>query len=783
MLKKEEIFHLIENQHKQETQSLLFRYLKKWKWFVAFALVGVVLGFLIYRNSPNTYEVTSRIIVKSDEKSLESLLTFNDQRMDLGEKTNIVNQIGLLRSYTLYREAVNKLNWNYSWYEKKFLYNADLYRNDPFVLSVPSYEENTKSIPVQIEMLNDSEFSITIKGETSKNGYKQKIDYDGTHKFGQPFKNEFFNFTIKKNKADKEKIYLLYFNDFDNLTSYYLEKTAINSEDEKSDFIAISLEGETKHREADFINELNNVFIEFGMKAKYENSDNSVKFIDSQLERLKGSLGTAEENFSNYRRNNQVMDLGQEAQAVYTKLEEIEQEQYLTQLQLDYYVNLRNYLDDAKKIEEMVSPSVIGITDANLTGMLEKLMELYSRREVLSFSVREKSPTLVLLEKEIKVARDGLDQTLKNQQDATELKLGSLNERYKVIQQRLKGLPETEKKLIGVQRDYDLNNEFYNYMLQKKAEVSISKASIAPEVQVIDKAIVEAAKRKGPNLIMNLGIGLIGGGIIPFVIITLMIFFNNKIETIQEIEIGSDIPVFEGIMKHKYKVKLPFIHHPRSGIAESFRGLKTSINTVVDKIDSKVISVNSLVPNEGKSFVSSNLSCALAKSNKKVLLIGADLHKPTLHVFLEVKESFGLSNYLNNEKSMEDIISSTSIPDLYLIQTGSIPENPSDLMDSVKFEKLIVKARQMFDYVVIDNAPLLLIPDAILTSQLSDISLFILRLNYSHKEQVKQINKIVEFNKIECSAIVPNDTPESGYAYGVGYRKKYWKNGYGEFKS
>jgi capsular exopolysaccharide synthesis family protein len=632
-------------------------------------------------------------------------------------------------------------------------------------------------------MLNDSEFSITIKGETSKNGYKQKIDYDGTHKFGQPFKNEFFNFTIKKNKADKEKIYLLYFNDFDNLTSYYLEKTAINSEDEKSDFIAISLEGETKHREADFINELNNVFIEFGMKAKYENSDNSVKFIDSQLERLKGSLGTAEENFSNYRRNNQVMDLGQEAQAVYTKLEEIEQEQYLTQLQLDYYVNLRNYLDDAKKIEEMVSPSVIGITDANLTGMLEKLMELYSRREVLSFSVREKSPTLVLLEKEIKVARDGLDQTLKNQQDATELKLGSLNERYKVIQQRLKGLPETEKKLIGVQRDYDLNNEFYNYMLQKKAEVSISKASIAPEVQVIDKAIVEAAKRKGPNLIMNLGIGLIGGGIIPFVIITLMIFFNNKIETIQEIEIGSDIPVFEGIMKHKYKVKLPFIHHPRSGIAESFRGLKTSINTVVDKIDSKVISVNSLVPNEGKSFVSSNLSCALAKSNKKVLLIGADLHKPTLHVFLEVKESFGLSNYLNNEKSMEDIISSTSIPDLYLIQTGSIPENPSDLMDSVKFEKLIVKARQMFDYVVIDNAPLLLIPDAILTSQLSDISLFILRLNYSHKEQVKQINKIVEFNKIECSAIVPNDTPESGYAYGVGYRKKYWKNGYGEFKS
>ena len=93
------------------------------------------------------------------------------------------------------------------------------------------------------------------------------------------------------------------------------------------------------------------------------------------------------------------------------------------------------------------------------------------------------------------------------------------------------------------------------------------------------------------------------------------------------------------------------------------------------------------------------------------------------------------------------------------------------------------QTRKLFDYIVIDNAPLLLIPDTILTSQYSDVSIFILRTNYSHKDQIKQINKIIEFNKIDCSAIILNDIRENGTGYGYGYRKKYWKDGYGEYKS
>lgn len=783
MEKIENIIKLIDSKEQEKTNNILLKYAKHWPWFVIFCVIGFSIGFFIFKNTPNTYSVSSRILVQGGGKELNSVLAFKDSRLDVGNNTDKENKIQILQSFSLYRKALENLGWDYSWYQKKLMYYAELYNYDPFKLSIPPNASNQKNTPIEISMINENEFNIRAKGEAYLNGSVQEFEIDKNLKFGEPFENSIFSFTIDKGNGALDETYILVFNNLDAMTSNYLAKTNIISEAEKSDIITITIEGQVRQKEADFINELNRVLINFGMDQKLESSESSVEFIDSQLEKLKSSLGTAEENISNYRKNNQVMDLGQEAESVYKILQDIEQEQYLTQLQIDFYKNLQQYIDDAKKVEEMVSPSVIGITDANLTEMLTRLRELYSRREVLSYSVQDKNPALILLEKEIVVARGGLEKTLQNQQQVTQMKMESLNERHRSIEQKLKKLPETEKKLIGVQREFDLNNEFYTYMLQKKTEASISKASISPEIQIIDPAIVEAAKQTGPNLILNVAAGFIGGGIIPFIFITLLIFFNNKIETVQEVENGSRLPVLEGIMKHKYKVKLPVIHHPRSGIAESFRGLKTNINTLVEKTDSIVISVNSLVPGEGKSFISSNLSAVLSKTNKKILLIGADLHKPALNNFIEAKGSIGLSNYLFEEKTIDEVIEPTSIPNLFLIQAGSLTENPSDLMDSIKFGNLIEQTRKQFDYVIIDNAPLILVPDAILTSQFSDIVLFILRLNYSHKGQIKQINKIVDFNKIENSAIVLNDTPLSGYAYGYGVRKKYWKKGYGEYKS
>ncbi len=775
----EEIIRRIDSDKKDNTKNSIRKYLQKWYWFVISILLGLALSLYIFINSPNTYEVKSRILVEVQNEEMNSLLAFNNKAISTTNvNVNVENKIGILKSYTLFKKALINLGWTTSWYHKKLLNTKELYLNKPFELIIPSDAVNAENIPIEIVALNPDEYEIFAEIPPQNQNPKNVFEINETVKFGEPFVNEYFNFTLEQGFGTIGESYYLVFNNLNTLTNYYLKKTKISGDEAGSNLITISIVGSTTDKEADFINELNNVFIQFGVENKNISSDNSLQFIENQLAGISSKLKSAEENFSSYRQNNQVINLSHEAQVIYEKLESAENERYMTQLQVNYYRELQEHLYDSEKISEMGSPSVIGITDANLNNMLTSLTELYKRRELLSYSVKDNSPIFKILEKEIIIAREALEETIKNQLKTTESMLASAENRYQSIEDRVRQLPKTEKDLIGIQREFDLNDELYTYLMQKKAEASITKASIAPEVKVIDPALAESSKQLGPNLSKHLGAGLTGGFFIPFMIITLISLLSSKIETREEIERESKLPILEGIVKHGYKTKLPVLAHPRSGISESFRGLKSNINALLQFPGTKVFSINSLIPGEGKSFIASCLSVILTKSENKVLLIDADMHKPSLYSFFDMQKSIGLSNFLKNEVKFSDIDLSTSIPNLYFLQAGTACENPSDLLDSNQLRDLIKRTKENYDYIIIDNAPLLLVPDAILTSSFSNISLFVVRLNYSHKNEIKQINNIVDFNRIEHAAIVANCTPDRGYGYG----KKYWKKGYGDYR-
>lgn len=774
----EDIIRKIDSDKDNKLQKELRRYLKNWYWFVISAVVGGALSFFLYTQSPVTYEIKSRILAESKNEEINSLLSFNDKTQPTSTNTGFEDKIAILRSYSLFNKALRKLNWQTSWFEKGWFHNWELYNNPPFKLEVSDQAENLQNVPIEVVALNENTYRISAEYFASTEKGTQEVKLDKQVKFGQAFRTSDFDFILNRGYGAIGHPYVLVFNNLNDLTNEYLKKTNITSEYQGSNLINISIKGTNKKKEADFINELNDVFINFGVENRNISSNKSLEFIESQISRVKDKLQVAERNFSSYRKDKQVMNLSQEAQLIYQRLEKIENEKYLTEIQLEYYKNLQQYLDDSKKISEMVSPAVMGINDQGLTNMLSKLMELYNKRELLAYSVKEKNPSYQLLEKEITLERNSLDELLKNQIRSTESVIRSAEKRSAELEQKIRELPETEKNLIGIQREFDLNNEMYTYLMQKRAEASISKASIAPEVQVIDPALEESAKQLGPLLIRYLGTGIVGGLMLPFLIIALLGLFISKIETREEVEAAAHIPVLEGIVKHGYKSKLPVLQHPHSGISESFRGLKTNINTILNKDDCKVVSVNSLIPGEGKSFISSSLSAILAKGKHKVLLIGADLHKPNLQDYLEVDSSNGLSNYLLGEKSIEEITFVSPIPDLHIIHAGPPQENPSDLLDSDGLSQLVQVCRKKYDYIIIDNAPLLLIPDAISTSSFSDISLFILRLHHSHKDETKQINRLVGFNRIKNAAIVINGSPDRGYGYG----KKYWKKGYGEYR-
>jgi len=597
------------------------------------------------------------------------------------------------------------------------------------------------------------------------------VEFEEVGYFKTKFKNKYFDFTLDKKNCSVNKKYFMVFNNINSMTQDYLKKLKIIPEDQESELVNIQINSRTPRKDADFINELNRVYIQLGIKINNQTSENSINFIDTTLVGISKTLKDAELNLSNYRRDNQIMDLGSEANVIYQKLEEIENEKYLAQLRIDYYKNMQSYIGDAKKIKQMINPSIIGITDIGINNLVPKLMDLYSRREVLAYTVEDNNPSLIVLDKEIQLTSNALSENLGNLLKNAEIEKRSMDTRYKTIQQRLTKLPDTERNLISMQRDFNLNNELYTYMLQKKAEASITLASKIPQVQIIDPAMVESAEQIGPNLPKNIFAGFGLGLFIPFIIILISDTFNTKLESIEEVEKLSKLHVLDGIIHSNYKSGLPVIKNPHSGIAESFRILKVNLKNILNSPEKKVLSINSLVSGEGKSFIAANLSAILSLSTneKKVLIVEADLRKPNLYILFGINEQIGLSTYLANKNNLKEIILETPYPNLFFIPAGEVPPNPTELLENRRLEIFIEEARKQFDYIIIDNAPISLVPDGIMTSKNADSSLFIIRLNFSKKKELKEISKLATVHNLKSTIIVINDAPKNRFGYGNKY--------------
>jgi capsular exopolysaccharide synthesis family protein len=372
-----------------------------------------------------------------------------------------------------------------------------------------------------------------------------------------------------------------------------------------------------------------------------------------------------------------------------------------------------------------------------------------------------------------------VNEVLNNLIVTTEREKQNADTRYRNTQSRLASLPAAEKNLVNMQRDFDVANELYNYLLKKKAEAAISQASIAPQAKIIDPAQAEYATRLGPNLMIFLLAGLMAGLIFPVILILILAVFKNRIESVDEIESRLEIEVLDEIIHHKFKTGLPVVDYPQSGISESFRNLKVKLlNRIPDPVQ-KVISINSLISGEGKSFISANFAAILSMSNKRVLLIGTDLRNPSLQSYFGPASGKGLSAYLGNEADFNEIIKPTKTPSLFFVHAGELPENPSELLENSRFAELIETARSYFDYIVLDNAPMLLVSDANWTTRFADINLFVLRMNYSRRNETNDINKIVRFNQVKNAYAIVNDAPYKVYSYAA----RYYKKGYGSYRS
>jgi tyrosine-protein kinase Etk/Wzc len=775
-----------------DMKRYLSLFISNWYWFGIGLLISISLAYAINRYSSEVYTVTSTLLIQDDQftnakSGLGSIIPGGDI---FKSGQNINNEIGILKSYSLnYRVIKNLPEFQivYMSVGRRGIAETQLYNVSPFIVIPKSIESQPKNYIVKITILSNEKLNLVIDGIT---------DVDTVIKFGARYSKNGFDFVIKlrdslNNSYTKNELsnrYYFYFDSPERQANIYRNKLKINIVNEGASLVTMSVSGFVAQQEADYLNKLMDLYINYGLEFKNATADSTITFINTQLGIISDSLAKAEDKLKRFKLSNRILDITGEGSIIRTRIERHDNEKSAIELQLKYYDYLNDYVESKNESGDIVSPSMMGVSDQVLIELVKNLAMAQKKRKQLAFNLHGEMPAISYTDNEIELARASLKENLKNSVKSIYISLDNVNKLISDANQELMKLPETERLMIGIQRKFDLNNSVYTYLLEKRAEASIAMASTVSENRIIDRAISYNASLIRPQKGKNNSFAILFGLLIPGLLIFMIDFLNNKIIDKKDIEKSTKAPIL-GFISHNTDINdIPVVSKPGSTLSESFRSVRTSLKYYVKDSEPIIISVTSTISSEGKTFISVNLASIVAMLGKKVLLIGLDLRKPRIHKVFNMENEEGMSSYLSNNCEYKDVIKETSINNLFYAPSGAIPPNPAELIETDRMATFFAKAKIEFDFIIIDTPPVAVVADAFILSKYADINIFVVRQRYTSKNTLTLIDEFYKGGKFKNLAIIINDISLSGYygyglryGYSIGYGYSYGYNYYGRY--
>ncbi len=762
-------------------------FLSNWYWFAISLFISVSIAYGINRWSEKVYTVSSTLLIKDDQNGALTEIFPGSEGFRSMQIVN--NEIGILKSLNLNYRVMQKLPEFcivYTSVGKRGIVESRMYKSSPFVVLYDSIEKQSRGRKVNIRILSENNYRIEFNGDQ---------DYEKELTFGERFNEAGFDFVIDRRNRNFEfdpsasNKYYFYFTDLVSMANQYRRKLSVSPIQEDASMVTLTTSGFVPQQEADYLNTLMDVYLEFGLEYKNQTAAQTLEFIEDQLTTISDSLRIAENNLESYRLTNKLIDISREGSMIQQKLEQVDVERTRLKMQKNYYGYLKDYLDSKRESADIIAPSVVGITDQVLLNRVEELAGLQKQKRQLSINFYESAEPLRIMEANITNARRSISENVNDGLQNTEQSIADADRRLELIDLEIKKLPTTERQMIKIQRKFDINNTVYTFLLEKRAEAGIAKASNVPDNRIIDKAGFFSSSLIKPKASRNLMTAIMFGILSPLVLIVFIDYLNNKIIDKKDIEKSTSVPVLGYVSHNTMETEMPVVKNPGSTLSESFRSVRTNLKYFLKETGNPIISVSSTISAEGKTFVSANLAAILAMSGKKILLVGLDLRKPRIHKILGISNAKGISNFLIGEEKFENVIIKTEVENLWYAPAGPVPPNPAELIDSVSMKNFIKTAKETFDYIIIDTPPVAIVTDALLVSSFTDFYIFVVRQRYSSKTTLELIEELRKNGVIKTLGIIVNDIKLTGYygyglryGYALGYGYNYGYNYYNQYR-
>ena len=741
--------------------------LEHWWWFAIGVAFFVLLGSAYYlRKSPKWTTDASIMLRQRNDAISGSIEAFSM----LGLTGNIAaeDEVVVLSSRGLLYQSIDALNlWEASAVRNGLRWQGE-FLNPALSIDYIELTEKANIVP----------FTVTVK--PTKSGYKVKTKMGFFHRsttrvknLDAPIQTGVGTLCIHANRPlSTDTTYRVYHARKELVVAGYRKKISVSQHKKESNIIKLSTSSSLPERDKALLNQIIEQYNLNAVVDKNMIASNTASFIDERLAIISAELSDAEEALSDYKEQNQIADLHTQAQLFLTassaeqqSLAEIE-----TQLSLVDYID--EFLRDETKRNNLI-PSNIGITDASLASSMSEYNSVLLQRMRIQRTATASNPVIEQMDIQLSTMRQNIIATIGSVRESLRIRQRSVQAQDSKYNRQIKNAPEQQREYVRVVRQQQIKERLYLYLYEKREENALMLAATAMPAKILDVPQYDV-KSRSPKLMKLLFICFILGLLFSAALLYIKVLFNDTIDDEKEFERRIKAPMLGHLVTNSRNAHIA-IHEGESTVsAELFRQIRTNLRYVIPKdVKNPVILVTSCINGDGKSYVASNLALSLAILGKKVALVGLDIRKPMLAVYFNLNSKGHLTDYLADPDTQLDdiIIPSGEHKNMDIIPCGTIPPNPSELLQTDRLDSLFAELRKRYDYVIVDTAPIAMVSDTYLLDRVGDLTLFVCRYKYTPSEMIDYINNVIDQGKMHHVACVLNalSANRAGYGYGYGY--------------
>lgn len=740
-------------------------------WYLFVLGVGVFLGLAYAYTTFATkeYLVTSTMLLQNQRPPVNTS-AMNNFASEIGifsltdDESNIKNEEIILMSRSLLKGVVKDLQLNVTVYAGSGFGSQEIFHEAPFKTSL----RNTAADSVygriyEVEILDEQ--SILLSNE--EEGIAKTV------RFGIPVKLPQYELLLEKNAVPAEKgaIYSIEILSEEDAVSRLAGSYTVQFSGKSVTTIDMNLVYPHPEKGEVILHKIMDNYLENNLKEKVRMADSMLVFISNRLEVVAGELNDVEAKLEEYRSSNQITDIGVQSRNLIDDASDYYKMFQEKQTQLSIINQLEGYLSDPGN--KTAIPSSLSIQNASFAASLAQYNTLLLEREKKSLSYTDANPVIKNLDQQIQGVRSNLLQNIASYKSELQLSTRELGSQNAAFNNKIQQIPGKERVFLDYARQQSLKQQLYMYLLQRWEEAAIARNSNMPGSRIVDDAKSTKWPVKPPKRIIYF-MAFVMGLIVPLTYVNSKDVLFKRIQSELDIEKHTDVSIIGKIGRNTTSSNLVIHQESNSLIAESFRSLRTNLQFVLNFNASNVIMVTSSINGEGKTFLSWNLGSSLALAGKKVVFMELDLRKPTLSAMMGIPfDKNGYTDYVNKDLDIESIIKPTPFNEnCFIVSSGPVLSNPSELLLHEKLGRLITYLRNSFDYVIIDSPPVGLVSDALIIEKFADMTIYVARHNYTNKSQIEIINELKRKTKIRNLYLVVNDINLARTGY-VGYGNSY----------